>query len=147
MRFFPFSTRFFVALHRSRANLNYTVSRRDLDWSVRCSAAVLSHFQAVENPSSALDSVASLLVENCNSAGGRWLLDGLVITFLFANHTPNPEVTALVRDLFESCREDYLARATLEEILIRWRESSDAPVTTHGLRDRWLYREDRPPMP
>jgi hypothetical protein len=90
----------------------------------------------------ALMPVTAELITNCNSHKGAWLLEGLVTVLTFVGRKQTPVASALVCDLFEACREDYDARADLEQILMVWRESSSAPVTSQGLRDRWLYRSD-----
>jgi hypothetical protein len=90
----------------------------------------------------ALDPVASLFVEHCDSEQGMWLLQSLVTAVGLFGREPTPALGSLFRDLFESCRDDYIARAILEEVLVIWRETSTAPVTARGLCDRWLYRQD-----
>jgi len=114
-----------------------------LCWSVRCSAALFQVLSSgPEANTDALSPVAAEFVANCNSKKGEWLLEGLVTVLTFVGRKQTPSASALVCDLFESCREDYGARASLEEILMVWREWSGAPVTNQGLRDRWLYRTD-----
>jgi hypothetical protein len=110
-------------------------------WSVRCSAALLLMFHADE-ASTPVAEVSQLFVQNCNSKSGAWLLDALVTVLSIVGRKQTLALTSLVRDLFEACREDYCARASLEQILMVWRESSTAPVTTHTIRDKWLYRSD-----
>ena len=44
-------------------------------------------------------------------------------TLSIVGRKQTPALTALLRDLFESCREDYCARASLEQILLVWREA------------------------
>jgi hypothetical protein len=110
-------------------------------WSARCSAAMLLMFLS-DGSATPISEVAHLFVENCNSREGEWLLDGLVTTLSVAGRKQTPALTALLRDLFDSCREDYCARASLEQVLMFWREASTAPVTTQGVRDKWLFRSD-----
>jgi hypothetical protein len=110
-------------------------------WSVRCSAALLLMFHADETSTPIAD-VGQLFVQRCNSKSGEWLLDGLVTVLSIVGREQTPALTTLLRDLFEACREDYCARASLEQILMVWREASAAPVTKHGVRDKWLYRSE-----
>jgi hypothetical protein len=112
-------------------------------WSVRCSAALFRVLSSgAEASADALTPLAAEFVKNCNSTTGEWLLDGLVTVLNFVGRKQTRSASILVRDLFEACREDYIARASLEQILMVWREWSGAPVTNQGLRDRWLYRTD-----
>jgi hypothetical protein len=123
--------------------LGAVVADTRLCWSIRCSAALFQVLSSgTEANADALIPVTAEFIANCNSNKGGWLLEGLVTVLTFVGRKQTPAASALVRDLFESCREDYRARAALEQILMVWREWSGAPVTNQGLRDRWLYRTD-----
>jgi hypothetical protein len=127
----------------SRTQLANAATDPGLCWSVRCSAGLLLLMIEPNSIPSQLTPVAPLVVQHYNSKDGYWLLAGLVTVVSMAVRNPSPIIASLLRDLFESCREDYSARTSLEEILMVWRESSTAPVTSQGLRDRWLYRTDQ----
>ena len=130
-------------LKKAKESLAAVATDGRLCWSIRCSAAILEVLSTgPEANADALNPVVAELVANCNSNKGEWLLDALVAVLTYVCRKQTPFVSALVRDLFESCREDYRARATLEQVLMVWREWSGAPVTSQSLRDRWLYRVD-----
>ena len=99
-----------------------------------------AEFPSADATADALIPVEAEFVANCNSKEGGWLLEGLVTVLTFVGRKQTQSASTLVCALFESCREDYGARATLEQVLMVWREWSGAPITTQGLRDRWLYR-------
>lgn len=109
-------------------------------WSVRCSAALVLMFHAGDDPPPVV-TVCQLFVTHCNSRAGEWLLNALVIAISVIARKQTPALTGLLRDLFDACREDFCARSILEQVLMVWREASTAPVTTHNVRDKWLYRE------
>lgn len=112
-------------------------------WSVRCSAALLSLLCArTDEDWAVIDPLSLEFIHNCNSQEGAWLIEGLKVVLTTVGRKQKEPVKKLVQQLFESCREDYAARAELERILMVWREASAAPVTTHSLRDRWLYRSE-----
>jgi hypothetical protein len=130
-------------LKSAQKALSTVVTDSSLCWSVRCSAALLQVLSSgTEASADALLPVKADFIANCNSHQGGWLLEGLVTVLAFVGRKQTPAASALVGDLFESCREDYGARLNLETILMVWREWSSAPVTSQGLRDRWLYRND-----
>jgi hypothetical protein len=128
-------------LRKAQALLAAIAVDKTLCWSVRCSAALLQVLSlGLDTNAEPLTPVASELVAHCNSSSGDWLMEGVVTVLTFVGRRQTPAAAALVRDLFESCRQDYRARARLEQVLILWHEWSGAPVTTQGCRDRWLYR-------
>jgi hypothetical protein len=85
--------------------------------------------------------VSQLFVAHCKSRYGEWVLNALVTAASVIARKQTPALAGLLRDLFDSCREDYCTRATLEQVLMVWREASTAPVTTHNVRDKCLFRE------
>lgn len=123
----------------SQPLLNQIMQDTSQCWSVRCSASLLL-LVFREGSTMPIAKVATLFVENLNSAEGEWLLDGLLAALSISNRSETPEVSMLLRELFERNRNDYGARASLEHILMFWREASVAPVTNAKVRDEWLYR-------
>jgi hypothetical protein len=112
-------------------------------WSARCSAALVLCLKTSDARDPIAD-VSPLLVEHCNSNSGIWLLQAIVTVLTEIHRRQKPSYSALLRDLFDSCRADYCARSRLELILLGWRESSGAPVTKQHFRDKWLFRSAFP---
>jgi hypothetical protein len=129
------------ALRESQSILNKIMNDACNCWSIRCSSAMLLMFVADSNTVPVAE-ISQLFVENCNSLNGKWMLEGLVTTLTISDHKQTPALTALMRDLFDACREDYCTRGSLEQVQMFWREKSTAPVTTASVRDKLLYRSD-----
>jgi hypothetical protein len=110
---------------------------RENDPTIRAAAALIALLHPNGGPKT-LHDTGGVVREVCRCDRNDHFID--IIAFCLAEVSSDKDAASvtLVKDLFDSLRDDYKARYVLESIIIRWNEGSTAPVTSAQLRDDWL---------
>lgn len=112
---------------------------RDTDSSPRVRAAAC--MLAILTSREMSQSLAHLLAELYRPEYGTWYATNLGGLIEFVPARDMAAARFVVGSVLSRTRSDFFSRKRLDSVLMRWRERSDAPVTSHDVATKWLRSE------
>lgn len=118
------------------ASLTRFIDDENGSTAVRAAAVVLSVLFISE--SSALRDYRDALVRHYDSSIASWYMPAVssCVSMLGGEH--DDASRAIVGALLDAARDDYVARADLDRLLAKWRETSSGPLSAAGVVQTWF---------